>query len=67
MDLPTVPILFLKPATSLTGPWPAEVVVPKFTQASESADYESELGVVIGKDCKNVSEEEALDYVLGYS
>lgn len=29
-------------------------------------DYEVELGVVIGKTCKNVSEESALDYVLGY-
>jgi 2-keto-4-pentenoate hydratase/2-oxohepta-3-ene-1,7-dioic acid hydratase in catechol pathway len=41
--------------------------VPKFSVAHESADYESELGVVLSKDCKDVSEEEAMDYVLGYS
>lgn len=32
-----------------------------------SADYESELGIVIGKHCKDVSEEQAMDYVLGYT
>lgn len=33
----------------------------------DDGDYESELAVIIGKSCKNVSEAEALDYVLGYS
>lgn len=56
-----------KPATSLTGPFPAPIVIPKFTIADKSADYESELGVIISKDCKDVSEEDALDYVLGYT
>lgn len=32
-----------------------------------TADYESELGVVIGKDCKDVTEEQAMEYVLGYT
>lgn len=41
--------------------------MPKFTIPDESADYESELGVILGKDCKNVSEADAMDYVLGYS
>lgn len=32
-----------------------------------SADYESELGIVIGKHCKDVSEDQAMEYVLGYT
>jgi 2-keto-4-pentenoate hydratase/2-oxohepta-3-ene-1,7-dioic acid hydratase in catechol pathway len=34
---------------------------------SDQVDYECELAVVIGRDCKNVSVEDALDYVLGYT
>ena len=33
----------------------------------DSLDYEAELGVVIGKDCKNVSENEAPNYIFGYT
>ena len=43
------------------------MIVPSFTIADESADYESELGVILGRDCKNVSEADAMSYVLGYS
>lgn len=69
MPLPSVPILFLKPSTSLTGPYPSKIVIPKFTHASHSADYESELVVIIAKDCKNVAEDMVLEggYVLGYT
>ncbi|KAK5083590.1 hypothetical protein LTR05_006093 [Lithohypha guttulata] len=67
MDLPTVPTVFFKPSTSLGDPWPAPTVLPKQTLETDSGDYESELAVVIGKSCKNVSEAEALDYVLGYT
>jgi len=56
-----------KPQTALADPYPAPTVIPKFTQQYDKADYESELAVVIGKPCKNVSESEALDYVLGYT
>ena len=41
------------------------IIVPK--DATELLQYEGELVVVIGKQCKNVSQEEALDYVLGYT
>ena len=46
------------------------MIVPKFTLEEKpmpSADYESELGIVIGKHCKVVSEDQAMDYVLGYT
>ncbi|GAB7350493.1 hypothetical protein MBLNU459_g1083t1 [Dothideomycetes sp. NU459] len=67
MAAPPDPVLFLKPATSLADPYPAPTIMPKFTLAHETADYESELVVVIGKAAKDVSEAEALDYVLGYT
>jgi 2-keto-4-pentenoate hydratase/2-oxohepta-3-ene-1,7-dioic acid hydratase in catechol pathway len=56
-----------KPSTTLGDPWPATTLVPKITQEDDCGDYESELAVVIGKPAKNVSEAEALDYVLGYT
>lgn len=56
-----------KPSTSLGDPWPAPTILPKITQLDDCGDYESELAVVIGKPAKNVSEADALDYVLGYT
>ncbi|KAM0322737.1 hypothetical protein ACHAQA_009328 [Verticillium albo-atrum] len=67
VPLPTVPTVFLKPSTSLASPWPEPTILPAVTQVDDTGDYESELGVIIGKDCKNVSESEALEYVLGYT
>lgn len=56
-----------KPETALGDPWPAHTIIPKITQLDDCGDYEAELAVVIGKLAKNVSESEALDYVLGYT
>lgn len=56
-----------KPETSLADPYPAKTIIPKFTVKDDKADYESELAVVISKPAKNVSEADALDYVLGYT
>ncbi|CAK7229865.1 hypothetical protein SBRCBS47491_007392 [Sporothrix bragantina] len=67
MDIPTIPTVFLKPNTSLGDPWPAPTILPKLTQETDTGDYESELAVVIGKTAKNVSEADAMDYVLGYT
>ncbi|KAJ7754338.1 hypothetical protein DFH07DRAFT_823044 [Mycena maculata] len=66
-EVPKVPVLFMKPETALGDPFPAPTIIPKFTLQHESADWESELAVVIGKTAKNVSEAEALSYVLGYT
>jgi 2-keto-4-pentenoate hydratase/2-oxohepta-3-ene-1,7-dioic acid hydratase in catechol pathway len=41
------------------------IVIPR--DASELVQYEGELVVVIGKTCRNISEDEALDYVFGYT
>ena len=62
------PILFYKPVTTLIGPL-ATIVIPKVAQPPKDhlPDYEVELVIVIGKAAKNVSEADALDYVLGYT
>ncbi|KAL7965221.1 hypothetical protein HDV63DRAFT_397897 [Trichoderma sp. SZMC 28014] len=67
MEIPTIPTVFLKPSAALGNPWPAPTVLPKITQADDCGDYESELALIISKPAKNVSEEEAMDYVLGYT
>ena len=61
-DIPEHPILFMKANSAITGP-NDDVVMPR---GSAKTDWEVELGVVIGKAAKYVSEEEALDYVAGY-
>jgi 2-keto-4-pentenoate hydratase/2-oxohepta-3-ene-1,7-dioic acid hydratase in catechol pathway len=62
-DVPTHPMLFLKPATSVIGP---EDPIP-LPEGSERVDHEAELAVVIGRLCRRVTEEEAPKYVLGYT
>lgn len=59
---PEVPILFNKFDNTLTG-HQSEIVVPSVTS---ELDYEVELGIVIGKKTKNVSQEDALAHVFGY-
>ncbi|KAI9574398.1 hypothetical protein HD554DRAFT_2046844 [Boletus coccyginus] len=68
MAKPVAPLLFYKPLSSMIGP-NAPICVPKVAQPVEEhlPDYEVELVIVIGKAAKNVSETEALDYVLGYT
>jgi 2-keto-4-pentenoate hydratase/2-oxohepta-3-ene-1,7-dioic acid hydratase in catechol pathway len=62
---PEYPILFVKGLNALQNPGDP-IVLPRFMQSDE-VDYECELAVVIEKPCKNVSPENALDYVLGYT
>ena len=66
MAIPDVPVLFIKPRTSLSGPYPAKIIIPSIAQ-DDTADYEAELALVISKEGKNIPESEALDYVLGYT
>ncbi|EST06758.1 Fumarylacetoacetase, C-terminal [Kalmanozyma brasiliensis GHG001] len=65
LDLPTVPTLFMKPATALAGPCPQPTIIPRSFVADDAADWEAEVAVIIGQSCKNVPESQALDYVLG--
>lgn len=66
MDLPKYPVLFYKPATSLAGAHDP-IPVPPIAQEGEGLDYECELVAVIGKRCRDVSEQDALSVVLGYA
>lgn len=63
--LPEYPVLFVKGTASIQGPG-GPIELPRFMQ-SEEVDYECELAVVIGKRCKNVKREDALNYVFGYT
>jgi len=59
---PSEPVIYLKPRTSLIGPF-ENIICPKFVK---QLDYEGELAFVIGKRCKNVAQDDALSYVAGY-
>lgn len=56
--------MFQKPATAVSDTR-QPVPIPKIAQSH--CDFEGELVIVIGKDCKNVTPEQALDYVAGYT
>ncbi len=62
MDVPSEPVLFMKATSSIIGPNDTVLMPP----TSEKSDWEVELGVVIAKEAKYVSEDDALDYVAGY-
>ncbi len=62
MAVPTEPIIFMKATSAICGP-NDDIVIPK---GSQKTDWEVELGVVIGKTAKYVSEVDALDHVAGY-
>ncbi len=62
MRVPTEPIVFMKATTCITGPNDPIELPP----GSLKTDWEVELGVVIGKTAKRVSEAQALDHVAGY-
>ena len=62
LDLPEEPILFTKHLSCVSGPYD-DVVLPK---RSKMADWEVELGFVIGTKAKNVSKKAAMNHVAGY-
>ncbi|WP_024333593.1 fumarylacetoacetate hydrolase family protein [Desulfotignum balticum] len=66
MDLPRYPVVFMKNPGAVT-PHKSDIVIPFSCLETPEVDYEAELGVVIGREAKNVSEARALDYVLGYT
>ena len=62
-DIPDRPVVFAKFPSSVIGP-DEPISMP---EVSSKLDWEVELGVVIGKTCRNVSEKKALDFVAGYT
>ncbi len=63
MKLPDEPIIFLKPPSAVLDPG-KDIIYPK---SSSQVDYEGELGVVIGKRCKNARALDYAEYILGYT
>jgi 2-keto-4-pentenoate hydratase/2-oxohepta-3-ene-1,7-dioic acid hydratase in catechol pathway len=63
MDIPERPLLFLKPPNSVAGHGDT-VTLPA---GKEQIEYEAELGVVIGKQCRNVAAEDADSVIEGYT
>ena len=62
-EVPGEPLIFFKPPSSLIGPGD-EVVHPSI---SERVDHEGELALVIGRQSRNLSEDEAMDAIFGYT
>ena len=63
LPLPPAPVLFNKFSNALAADGEVVTLMPGYVEY----DYEAELVAIIGKPCRNVSEEEALDYVFGYT
>lgn len=63
-DLPQEPVIFSKPTTAVTGPDTNIIHNQKITK---QLDWEVELAVIIGKGGKNISRENAMDHVYGYT
>ncbi|MEX1299337.1 MAG: fumarylacetoacetate hydrolase family protein [Desulfotignum sp.] len=66
MELPRYPVVFMKNPGAVT-PHNSDIVIPASCLDTPEVDFEAELGVVIGKKARNVTEDEALNYVLGYT
>jgi len=64
-ETPDYPVVFMKNPASVTGPG-QPILLPRHLH-SDQVDFEAELAVVIGRRCRNVASEDALDYVLGYT
>ena len=62
-EVPSEPIIFIKPNTSVIGP--NEVII--WPRMSERVDYEAELAIVIGRICKEVPASKAKDVIYGYT
>ena len=63
--IPEYPVVFMKNIGTLQNPGDP-ILLPR-QLPSDAVDYECELAVVIGRECYNVSKDDALNYVLGYT
>ncbi len=64
--LPEHPVLFMKNPAAVTGPY-SNIEIPSSCLDPLQVDYEVELAVVIGKTGKNITKEQALEHVFGYT
>ena len=63
LEVPKEPVLFMKATSAISGPYD-DVILPR---GSKKGDWEVELAIVIGKEARYVSEEEAADHIAGYT
>jgi 2-keto-4-pentenoate hydratase/2-oxohepta-3-ene-1,7-dioic acid hydratase in catechol pathway len=63
LELPSKPLIFLKPSSTLNHP--GEMI--EYPKSSNNLHYEAELAVVIKKEAKNIKEQDAAEYILGYT
>ncbi|KDO20101.1 hypothetical protein SPRG_14640 [Saprolegnia parasitica CBS 223.65] len=66
MPIPTHPVVFFKNVNAVTDP-EMPIVLPRIASDPLEVDYECELAVVLNADCRNVSVDDALRYVAGYT
>jgi len=63
VEVPEIPLLFMKPPSSIIGPGETIILPPQ----SKQVEHEGELAVVIGRTGRWISADEALNYVIGYT
>lgn len=63
LNIPRVPLIFIKPSTSVIGPEDRIILPGGYTRV----DYEGELAVVIGRRTKNVAAQNVFEHILGYT
>jgi 2-keto-4-pentenoate hydratase/2-oxohepta-3-ene-1,7-dioic acid hydratase in catechol pathway len=64
VKIPTIPVIFSKAPTTVTGPFDDIIADRSVTQ---QVDWEVELGAIIGKTGRNITKSDALDHVFGYT
>ncbi|KAJ4985821.1 fumarylacetoacetate hydrolase [Stagonosporopsis vannaccii] len=64
LTIPSNPAIFMKPSDALAGPLDD---IPIHKDCQSDLDYEGELTIIVGKDCKNATKDNWQDFVLGYT
>jgi len=64
VKIPTIPVIFTKAPTSVTGPFDD---IPVDRGVTQQVDWEVELGAIIGKTARNIARADALQHVFGYT
>ncbi len=62
-EVPKEPLLFFKPPSALLGQGGTIVLPPQ----SQKVEHEAELGVVVGRRCKDITADQAREYIFGYT
>ena len=64
VKIPTIPVIFTKAPTSVTGPFDE---IPVDRNVTRQVDWEVELGAIVGKTARNIARADALQHVFGYT